>query len=67
MTRSCGGRPPGGRVRDPLAWFLLLWAVLALGPTARAADQCVACHTDPAKLKALIQPPTEIAEEEGEG
>jgi len=34
---------------------------------ARAADQCVACHTDPAKLQALIKPAAEIGQEEGEG
>ena len=50
-----------------LTWFLLL-AVGILVPTiTQAADQCVACHTDPAKLQALIQPLTEIAQEEGEG
>lgn len=49
-------------------WFLLLGtASLLLAASAAAVDQCVACHTDPAKLQALIQPPTEIAQEEGEG
>jgi hypothetical protein len=52
-------------VRRPL-WFSLVSAFVVPW-LAHAADQCVACHTDPAKLKALIQPPTEIAQEEGEG
>lgn len=46
---------------------LLLSTVIAGSPAAQAADQCVACHTDAAKLKALIQAPAEVAEEEGEG
>ena len=42
--------------------------MVALGGGVRAApgDQCVACHTDPAKLKTLaVEPP--ISAEEGEG
>lgn len=52
-----------------LLWFLLLGtaSLLLAAASAAAADQCVACHTDPAKLQALIQPPMEIAQEEGEG
>jgi len=45
----------------PLAAFLLL----AWPQTGQAAGQCVACHTDAAKLKALVQAPAETAEEEG--
>ena len=42
----------------------LLW--LGGGVRAAPGDQCVACHTDPAKLKALaVEPP--ISAEEGEG
>ncbi len=54
------------RQRICLLFFLLAFGLLPPG-VARAADQCVACHTDPAKLQALIQPPTEIVQEEGEG
>ena len=49
-----------------LAIFLL--AAIPLGGESRATqrDQCVACHTDPGKLKALaVEPP--ISAEEGEG
>lgn len=40
--------------------IFLLWPV-----AARAADQCVGCHTDAAKLKVLVRPAAEIAAEEG--
>lgn len=44
---------------------LLSWAPgKAVG--AKPADECVACHTDPAQLKALAQEPP-LSEEEGEG
>jgi len=41
----------------------LLWLG---GVRAAPGDQCVACHTDPARLKALAQEPP-ISAEEGEG
>ncbi|MFQ5693824.1 MAG: hypothetical protein ACE5IM_12370 [Nitrospinota bacterium] len=44
-------------------FFLVLFGAQAAG----AADRCVGCHTDAAKLKALVREPTEIAEEEGAG
>ena len=51
-----------------LIWLLLLLAAwLILQGRAPAADQCVACHTDPARLQALVKAPTEIPQEEGEG
>lgn len=48
-------------------WLLLLAFSLLLMASAHATDQCVTCHTDPAKLQALIKPPTAIVQEEGEG
>jgi hypothetical protein len=48
----------------PVSYFL--WLPLAQAG-AQVGDQCIACHTDPAKLQALVKPPAEIAEEEGEG
>ena len=50
-----------------LRWAFILPAVWLYPVPAPGADSCVTCHTDPAKLQALIQPPTEIAQEEGEG
>jgi hypothetical protein len=53
-----------------LAAVLLLFGVLvgtsALEAAAAQTSQCVACHTDAAKLKALT-PPDPPSEEEGEG
>jgi hypothetical protein len=62
------------RVRQPflvpwlVALAIFLLAAMPLGGESRAApgDQCVACHTDAAKLKALAQEPS-ISAEEGEG
>ena len=51
-----------------VAGCLLLASLFSVWPQpAQAADQCVACHTDAAKLQALVRPPAEIAEEEGAG
>jgi hypothetical protein len=52
-----------------LLWWLLpsAFCLLLLPWRAQATDQCVTCHTDPAKLQALVKPPAEIAQEEGEG
>ncbi|MBI4199506.1 MAG: hypothetical protein HY535_03420 [Chloroflexi bacterium] len=52
---------------DRMTWLLLLAVGILVPVATQAADQCVACHTDPAKLQVLIQPPAEIAQEEGEG
>lgn len=50
------------------AGFLLMASLLWPGPPwALAADQCVACHTDEARLRSLVPPPAEIVEEEGSG
>jgi mono/diheme cytochrome c family protein len=55
-----------------LALILVLASVLLLAgahttwAAESAASQCVACHTDAAKLKALT-PPDPAATEEGEG
>ncbi len=52
--------------------FLALALILALvgaqppDTAAAAASQCIACHTDAAKLKALT-PPDPAPTEEGEG
>ncbi len=60
----------------PWRWVVLPVSLLAsvvapaLSPAATvggsSGDQCVACHSDPAKLKALAQEPP-IVEAEGEG
>ncbi len=50
-----------------MTWLLLLAVGILVPVATQAADQCVACHTDAAKLQALVKPPTEIAQEEGEG
>ncbi len=52
---------------DRMTWLLLLAVGILVPVATQAADQCVACHTDAAKLQALVKPPTEIAQEEGEG
>jgi len=49
-----------------LASVLLLAGAHAIWAAESAASQCVACHTDAAKLKALT-PPDPPATEEGEG
>jgi len=52
-----------------VAIILTAGAWLAFTPETAAAapgTQCVACHTDPARLQALT-PPDPPAEEEGEG
>jgi hypothetical protein len=47
--------------------ILLLVAILCTGTAESAStDQCVACHTDAAKLKTLT-PPDPPVSEEGEG
>lgn len=47
--------------------LLLLASILPAGAAESAiADQCIACHTDAAKLKALT-PPDPPSSEEGEG
>jgi hypothetical protein len=48
-----------------LLWFPLIAFLLIWPQAGQAADQCVACHTDAAKLKALVRPPADAAEEEG--
>jgi mono/diheme cytochrome c family protein len=65
-------------IARPLAWrssalLLLAWAVaqalVGVQPAwagEAAVSQCVACHTDAAKLKALT-PPDPPPSEEGEG
>ncbi|MBI3015268.1 MAG: hypothetical protein HYY65_09465 [Candidatus Tectomicrobia bacterium] len=51
-----------------LIWLFFLPASLfLLAAVPQAAEQCITCHTNPAKLQALIRPPAEIAQEEGEG
>lgn len=52
-----------------LAWSLTVLIPFLLSPAGgQVPDQCVACHTDPPKLKALVRPPADVAqEEEGEG
>lgn len=44
----------------PLIAFLLIWP-----QAGQTADQCVTCHTDAVRLRALARAPTEVAEEEG--
>jgi hypothetical protein len=47
------------------ACYLMLLPVEAADqPTA---DGCIACHTDPARLRALVRAPAEVVAEEGEG
>jgi hypothetical protein len=58
---------PEERAVHRYTWLLLLAFSLLLMASAHATDQCVTCHTDPAKLQALIKPPTAIVQEEGEG
>ncbi len=46
--------------------LVLLIPVLLMWPlNGQAADECVGCHTDAARLKALVRPPPAVAEEEG--
>ena len=49
-----------------LASVLTLTGARSMWAAASAASQCVDCHTDAAKLKALT-PPDPPATEEGEG
>jgi len=63
LTTAKGGFHPVRRLIgfSLIAFFLVLFGA----PAAGAADQCAGCHTDAAKLKALVREPKEIAEEEG--
>jgi hypothetical protein len=61
------------RCADVRAWFLpglalVLSFAFLVGPASagQTVNQCVACHTDAAKLKALT-PPDPAPTEEGEG
>lgn len=45
----------------------LLVALPAQTAGQEATDSCVACHTDSAKLRALVKAPPETVDEEGEG
>jgi mono/diheme cytochrome c family protein len=49
-----------------VAWVPVLAGVLPAEGAGPGTSQCVACHTDPAKLKALT-PPDPPPSEEGEG
>lgn len=49
-----------------MAWSLLLVGAQPAGAAETATSQCVVCHTDAAKLKALT-PPDPPSTDEGEG
>ena len=68
MTRERWGAWRALGIVGIAATILTAGAWLAFAPGAAAAPdtQCVACHTDPARLQALT-PPDPPAEEEGEG
>jgi len=64
--------PPLGRQRAviilvlPFAGLLVLGGIGSIDAADSAPSQCVACHTDAAKLKPLT-PPDPPSTEEGEG
>lgn len=68
---ALSARPTSWRSIIAGAVFVVVWVPMLAGtPSGEGADsgtsQCVVCHTDAAKLKALI-PPDPPPSEEGEG
>jgi len=62
FARPCGA----AACTFALAWTFILAGAQPLSGAESVLSQCVACHTDAAKLKALT-PPDPPPTEEGEG